>query len=74
MLEVCVAFEQLLAEEGSVLDILEEADLDGRVGEVRECDGLHGGGEVGGGVGGSVTICVVSKSLCPSHVACVGVL
>jgi hypothetical protein len=35
-----------LAEEGGVLDMVEEADLDGIVGEVREGDGLHGGGYV----------------------------
>lgn len=32
-----------MAEECGVLDIVEEADLDGRVGEVRQGDGLHGG-------------------------------
>jgi hypothetical protein len=36
----------LLAEESGVLDILEETGLDGRVREVRQGDGLHGGGEV----------------------------
>ena len=35
-----------MAEKGGILDIVEEADLDGGVGEVRESDGLHGGGRV----------------------------
>lgn len=33
-----------MAEEGGVLDVVEEADLDGSVGEVGESDGFHGGG------------------------------
>lgn len=39
--------EQLLAQEGGVLDVVEEAELDGGVGEVRESDGFHCGGDSG---------------------------
>ena len=35
-----------MAEKGGVFDIVEEADLDGGVGELRESDGLHGVGRV----------------------------
>jgi hypothetical protein len=39
--------EELLAEKGGVFHVVEEADLDGGVGEMRERDGLHCGGGVG---------------------------
>lgn len=35
-----------MAEESGVLDILEETGLDGRLREMRQRNGLHGGGEV----------------------------
>ena len=39
------------------------------MGEVRECEGLHGGGgEVGGGEDDAIWVAWM-RSLCPGHVA-----